>query len=176
MQTGHEESQFGEDCPCLQPTWNLSPALLFACTHAEHHVDTLHQQYPLIHSQEGCRLTTFTESTAWQHVAPRNNLNLRNHLLVFPNTPQNKVYIYFRLRGVCCFVKTGPLLQLLCALVKLDHIGSAAMIIMRTIPTADDKSWSQWRIWVLQHCQESSWRNKAAFCFCSKAFCLWLNK
>lgn len=50
---------------------------------------------------------------------------------------------------------------------------SAAEIIMRTTLIADDKSWSQWRIWGLQCCQGSSWRNKAAFCFCSKAFCLW---
>ncbi len=53
---------------------------------------------------------------------------------------------------------------------------SAAAIIMRTTLIADDKSRCQWRIWVLQRCQGSSWRNKAAFCFCSKAFCLWLEK
>lgn len=52
MLTGHEESQFGEDCQCLQPTWNLSSAVLCACTHAEHHVDTLQQQYPLMRSRE----------------------------------------------------------------------------------------------------------------------------
>lgn len=153
---------------------------LFACTHAEHHVDTLHQQYPFIRSQEGCRLTTFTESTAWQHAAPRNNLNLRNYLLVFPeHTPKVSVYFWLIIHSYEeSIVSWRPdLCSNFCVLfVKLDRIGSAVMIIMRTTPTADDKSWSQWRIGVLQHCQESSWRNKAAFCFCSKAFCLWLNK
>lgn len=69
-------------------------------------------------------------------------------------------------------VESEQLLKLGSSFERPDHFWSAAEIIMRTTLIADDKSQSQRRIWLVQSCQGSSWRNKAAFCFSSKAFCL----
>lgn len=69
-------------------------------------------------------------------------------------------------------VESEQLLKLGSSFERPDHFWSAVEIIMRTTLIADDKSQSQRRIWLVQSCQGSSWRNKAAFCFGSKAFCL----
>lgn len=56
---------------------------------------------------------------------------------------------------------------------KLDHL-LAVQDTTGTTLIADDKSRSRWRIRVPALPNGSSGRNNAAFCFCSKAFCLWL--
>lgn len=185
MSAGREESRLRTGLPMFSAHFspqssgnNLHEHMFkFTLTHEEHQVWT---QRTKQHSQPWPRpagtAAPFQEKKKVQ-------VKLQKLNNTAPLTHRNKSKEYFSRGLIKCgyegsipwcrsVVESEQLLKLWSSFEKPDHFWSAVEIIMRTTLIADDKSQSQRRIWLVQGCQGSSWRNKAAFCFCSKAFCL----